>query len=71
MAKAKKPPTIDEQLREAIENSGQTRYAIAKAAGVAQPIVDRFVSGERDLRLATAAKLAQALGLTLTKTEPR
>ncbi len=61
----KTPPPIDETLREAIRGSGLTHYALAKAAGVAPAQLDRFVAGERDLTLATAAKVAAALGLGL------
>ncbi len=62
---AKKPVTIADQLLAAIQASGETHYAIGKRAGLAPDQIDRFVSGERDIRLSTAAKIAQALGLTL------
>ncbi|MSR60600.1 MAG: hypothetical protein EXS05_23660, partial [Planctomycetaceae bacterium] len=53
-------------LRAAIVDSGKTHYRIGKDAGVAAQIIDRFVSGKReDIRLATAAKLCEALGLEL------
>ena len=65
----KKPSkTIVEQLRQAIKASGLTSYALGKSAGVGRPIIDQFMSGERDVRMATAAKLAKVLGLELTKT---
>ena len=38
-------------------------YQIAKRARVSQIIISRFLSGERDIRMATADKLANALGL--------
>ena len=38
---------------------------MAKAAGVSQIVISRFLSGERDIRMATADKLAGALGLKL------
>jgi len=41
-------------------------YQIAQDAGVSQIVVSRFLSGERDIRLATADKLAEALGLKLS-----
>lgn len=56
---------IDETLRQAIRSSGLTHYSLGKAAGVAPAQLDRFVAGERDLTLATAARVAAALGLTL------
>lgn len=61
----KKAGGIDETLREAIRSSGLTHYALARIAGVTPAQLDRFVAGQRDLTLATAAKVAQALGLML------
>jgi len=58
------PPTIIDQLREAIRGAG-TVYAVAKGSGVAHPVLLRFLSGERDIRLETAARLAVYLGLGL------
>ena len=66
-----KPRPIDESLNAAIRKSGQTHYAIGKAARVDPSVIDRFMvepgSGERggDLRLSTAARLAAALGFEL------
>ena len=56
-------------LQQAITDSGLTHYAIAKAAGVDIASIDRFMTGERDLRLLTAGKIADALGYELTKLE--
>jgi len=53
-------------LKQAIRASTMSEYQIAKRAGISQIIVSRFLSGERDIRLATADKLAQALGMKLT-----
>ena len=38
-------------LRAAIAASGLTHYRLGKDAGVSPTVIDRFVSGERDLRL--------------------
>lgn len=62
-------PTLAEAIREAIRSSGQTVYAVAKAAGVSQPVLHRFVAGERGLTLDTADKLCRYLGLRLVKAE--
>lgn len=77
MPKAKpkpKPPaprpskhTLSYQLREVIEARGITAYALGQDAGVDPTVIGRFLAGERDLRLATADKLAQALGLRLVE----
>jgi len=66
-----RPPAIDTALRQAIKRSGLTHYAIGKAAGVQASQIDRFMMPaddprHRDLRLATAAKIAAALGLHLS-----
>ena len=62
-----KKKTVSDVLRDAIEQSGLTHYRLAKLVGTTPPVVTRFVTGERDLRLGTAAKLAEVLGLELVK----
>ncbi len=57
---------ISDQLREAIQGYGSV-YRVAKDSGVSQPVVQRFVSGERDLRLQTADRLAAFFGMELTR----
>ena len=52
-----------EELQQAILNSGETEYRVAKESGVAQPILNRFLRGERGISLETAAKVCQYLGL--------
>jgi len=59
------PGTLSEDLREAIRRSGKSVYQIAKAANVSQIVVSRFLSGERDIRMETADRLAEALDLKL------
>jgi plasmid maintenance system antidote protein VapI len=60
-----KKRTIVDQLRQAMRDSGQTEYAIAKGSGVNQSVVNRFVTGERGISLDTAAKLCEYLDLDL------
>jgi len=57
--------TIDTTLLAAIKKSGLTHYSLGQLAGVAPAQIDRFISGERGISLATAAKLCAALGLEL------
>lgn len=64
-AMPKPAATLVDQLRAAIRDSGLTVYRLAKNSGVSQPVIDRFLTGERDIRLETAAKLATALNLEL------
>jgi plasmid maintenance system antidote protein VapI len=56
---------LPDKLRAGIRRSGKTVYRLAKESGVAHPIIFRFLSGERDIRLETAEKLAAVLGLRL------
>lgn len=57
--------TIDKQLRKAITDSGRTCYALAHEAGIRPELLSRFVKGERDLRLTSAAKVAAVLKMSL------
>jgi predicted transcriptional regulator len=59
-------PSIAESLKQAIRGSGRSVYQIAKELGIAQIVITRFLSGERDIRMATANKLARVLNLQLT-----
>ncbi len=52
-----------------MRDSGLTRYAVAKGAGVDVAALLRFMSGERTLTLPSAAKLAAFLGLELRPTK--
>lgn len=69
MAKHSKTATLSEQLRRAIVDSGLSQYRIALDTDVAQAVLARFLAGERDIRLATADKLAAYLRLKLTQTK--
>jgi len=53
------------QLQAAIAATGQSLYSIAQASGIAAPVLQRFVNGERGITLETAGKLAEYLGLSL------
>jgi plasmid maintenance system antidote protein VapI len=59
--------TLQNQFKKAVEDSGLSLYAIAKGAGIAYPVLYRFVNGERDLTLETATKLADFFGMKLTR----
>ncbi len=59
------PNSLSDALKRAIQESEMTVYQIAREAHVSQIIISRFLSGERDIRMATADKLANALGLKL------
>ena len=58
---------MTEVLRAAIEESGVTRYRIAKDTGIPETSLMRFVRGETSLRLDKADVLAEYLGLQLVR----
>lgn len=58
-----------ETLKKAIAASGETVAVIAKGAGIAQPVLHRFVHGQRDVTLRTAEKLARYFRLELRKVD--
>lgn len=62
-AAAPAPPDLADQLRELIQRSQLSNYALGRRAGVAEEVIRRFVRGERDLRLETAGRIAAALGV--------
>lgn len=62
---------IDETLKNAIRESGLSLNAIAVATGIQASMLSRFINGERDIRLATAARIAEYLGLSLSKDRRR
>lgn len=49
----------------AIEDSGQTRYAISKGSGINQSMLSRLVNGERAMSFEAAERLADYLGLEI------
>jgi len=59
------PGALSQGLREAIRASGKSVYQIAKAANVSQIVISRFLSGERDIRMETADRLADVLKLKI------
>lgn len=74
MVKAKrraKRKTLHEQLAEAIKASGKLQRHICVEAGIAEPLLSRFLSGQRGLTLDTVDRLADALGLELVKRKGR
>ena len=67
MSKSKPKPTMTDVLKAAIEESGLTRYRIAKDTGIDEAALMRFMRGETSLRLDKADVLAEYLGLELVK----
>lgn len=59
------PRGIVDDLLRAIVKSKLSQYQLAKDTAVPQPILSRFLSGQRGISLDTAAKIAAHLGLRL------
>ena len=62
---------IVETLKQAIIKSEMSRYELAHKSGVSEGVLSRFLSGERGVTFATAAKLAKELQLQLTPISDR
>ena len=72
MSKRKTKRTrFSDQIRQAIENCGKTRYRISKEVGISQPTLSRFMSGERGLTMKALDTLADYLGLNITTKRKR
>ena len=59
--------SLSDAIKAEIERQRLTAYRVAKRAGIKPDVVSRFLSGERDILLATADKIAAVLGLVLTR----
>lgn len=57
--------SINEQLRDAIELCGKSRYRISQESGVSQAVLSRFINGQTELTIANAEKLCQSIGVEL------
>ena len=57
--------TFSDELRNAIERSDLTPYALGKAAGIDPGILSRFLAGRRGVTSDTIDRIASTLGLHL------
>ena len=57
--------TFSDAIRQAVNDSGMSRYAICKQLGIDQALLSRFMSGAW-LGQPTMNALAQLLGMTVT-----
>lgn len=57
--------TLSQQLREAIIESGISRYEISKQTGVSQSALSRFVLGERGISVKAMDAIGLFLGLSV------
>jgi hypothetical protein len=63
---AQQPAAFSQLLKQAIHDSGRWVEAVSGEAGLPPALVAAFRAGERDIHMATADKLARALGLEVT-----
>ena len=56
---------MSDQLRQAIDDSGQSRYWIAKETGIDESALSKFYNGLRGITSATLDKLGEYLGLEI------
>lgn len=64
-AQSRKPTLLTDQLRQAIDDSGLTRYRIAKETGVSESALAQFYNGHRGLSMEAMNALGQFLQLTI------
>ena len=57
---------LTDQLRQAIDDSGLTRYQIAKATGIDESALAKFYNGHRGLSMVAMNALGEFLQLTIT-----
>ena len=58
---------MNDAIRQAIHESGQSYYAIAKATGVQEDSLSRFMRGRQSLRLDKADTLAAYFGIVIIR----
>ena len=64
MAK-KRSSLLTDQLRQAIDDSGMTRYQIAKGTGIDESALAKFYNGHRGLSMDALNALGEFLQLTI------
>ena len=65
MAK-KRTKLLTDQLRQAIDDSGVTRYYIAKETGISESALAQFYNGHRGLSMKALNSLGEFLQLKIT-----
>ena len=69
MARPKPKPadTLSDRIRAVIQSRRLSAYAVGKESGLNASIVSKFIARERGLTLASAERIASALGLVLVE----
>jgi transcriptional regulator with XRE-family HTH domain len=72
MAKKRKPTIrFSDEIREAVDSCGQSRYAISKATGLSESMLSRFMAGDRGLSMKALDVLAAYLDLHVATKQKR
>ena len=62
----KRAKLLTDQLRQAIDDSGLTRYRIAKETGISESALAQFYNGHRGLSMQALNALGELLQLRIT-----
>jgi len=71
MGKKRKRKKFSDQIRQAVDDSGITRYRIWKDTGLSESMLSRFMSGDRGLSMTALDALAKYLDLHVSKGNPK
>jgi len=63
--RAKRGKPLTDQLRQAIDDSGLTRYQIAQETGIDESALAKFYNGKRGLSMEALNALGECLHLTI------
>lgn len=62
---ARRRMKLSDQVRQAVDASGMSRYEIGKAAGIDKGLLSKFMSGKRNMSVPTLDALADVLNLNI------
>lgn len=68
---SRQPQTFTDQIRQAIDASGSSRYAVSKAIGLSESTMSRFMAGKCGLSCETLDKVGRLLNLRVVAVEQR
>ena len=71
MGKKQNRKKFSVQIRQAVDDSGITRYRIWKDTGLSESMLSRFVSGDRGLSMTALDTLAEYLDLHVFEGTPK
>ena len=63
-------PTLIDQVRQAVNAAGVSRYAICKAGGINQAVMSKFMAGKTGLSMESLNAIADVLQLRIVAEGP-